>query len=65
MKILYQIGPKVSNEVYNEALDMRPVYVLVCHDQNSPISKTGQTFVFVLWVKSYDFENILNLFIVD
>ncbi len=65
MKVLDQVGPKVSNEIYDETFDMRPVNVLVGHNKNSSIAKTRQRLVLVLRVESYDFKNVLNFLIVD
>ena len=63
----YEIWPKEVDEVNQEALDVRPIVVLICHYHNRAVPKGLQVLtgdVLLAHLQSHDLHQILNLVIV-
>ncbi len=63
IEIFYQFWPKFRNKVNYESFNMRTIDILICHYENSSISKRRQFFILFPNLKSHNFDDILNLFI--
>ena len=52
------------NHIDEQALDVRAIVVLICHDHDAAIAQTFDGVVILLWLKTHDFDDVLNLLVV-
>ena len=65
--VAQEVGPEVVNKVDQQAFDVGPVLILICHDHHPPIAQCAQllcTVILLLEMESQDLDDVVDLCIV-